>query len=239
MKHFDFLKKIFLFSFFGFTAISASAQLNYILAAGDAISSATPITSVDGITLNYSPEGTFTAASKKANDADADFVAYTPGNSISGAFIIGSGIAPTGCYYKFDVAKNGLLEVGICLNASKSLYVIKASDFSVLPISDLTVNLPDQTDKKPQILSDTYQVPIKSYGTVSFNVGSGESYYVLCIASKLGFYGFKFTQVLPTGITPATVKEDSHAPIYNLSGQRVANAAKGVYIQNGKKFIGK
>ena len=237
MKHFDFLKNIFLFSFFGFTAISASAQSSYILAAGDVISSATPITSVDGITLNYSTEGTFASPAKRANDADADFVAYTAGNSISGAFTIGSGIAPTGCYYKFDVTKDGLLEVGICLNANKSLYVVKASDFSVLPISELTVNLPDQTDQKTQTLSDTYQIPIKSYGIISFNVISGESYYVLCTASKLGFYGFKFTPILPSGVAPVTVIEKSNAPIYNLAGQRVANAVKGVYIQNGKKFI--
>ena len=238
MKHFDFLKNIFLFSFFGFTAISASAQSSYILAAGDVISSATPITSVDGITLNYSTEGTFASPAKRANDADADFVAYTAGNSISGAFTIGSGIAPTGCYYKFDVTKDGLLEVGICLNANKSLYVVKASDFSVLAVSDLTANLPDPT-KVAQTLSDTYQVPGKTYGTVSFNVGSGESYYVLCTGSKLGFFGFKFSPVLPTGVTPATVKEDSNAPIYNLAGQRVTNAVKGVYIQNGKNFKGK
>ena len=236
MKHFDFLKKIFLFSFFCFTAISASAQLNYILAAGDVISSATPITSVDGITLNYSTEGTFASPAKRANDADADFVAYTAGNNISGAFTIGSGVAPTGCYYKFDVTKNGILEVGICLNANKSLYVVKASDFSVLAVSDLTANLPDPT-KVAQTLSSTYQVPGKTYGTVSFNVVSGESYYVLCTTSKLGFYGFKFTPILPSGVAPVTVIEKSNAPIYNIAGQRVANALRGVYIQNGKKFI--
>lgn len=47
------------------------------------------------------------------------------------------------------------------------------------------------------------------------------------------------------GFTPATgieaiqtVKAAENAPIYNLNGVRVANAAqKGIYIQNGKKFV--
>lgn len=45
----------------------------------------------------------------------------------------------------------------------------------------------------------------------------------------------------PTGIeTVKTVAPavDANAPIYNLNGVRVANAAqKGIYIQNGKKFV--
>lgn len=42
-----------------------------------------------------------------------------------------------------------------------------------------------------------------------------------------------------TGITDITVEKefDENAPIYNLSGQRVDKNAKGILIQNGKKFI--
>lgn len=44
---------------------------------------------------------------------------------------------------------------------------------------------------------------------------------------------------VPTGITDVTVEKefDENAPIYNLSGQRVDKNAKGILIQNGKKFI--
>lgn len=44
---------------------------------------------------------------------------------------------------------------------------------------------------------------------------------------------------VPTGITDVTVDEafDENAPMYNLSGQRVDKNAKGIVIQNGKKFI--
>lgn len=34
-----------------------------------------------------------------------------------------------------------------------------------------------------------------------------------------------------------TEKEDANAPVYNLAGQRVSKDAKGILIQNGKKFI--
>ena len=38
-------------------------------------------------------------------------------------------------------------------------------------------------------------------------------------------------------VTPSTV--DENAPVYNLAGQRVNKTAKGILIQNGKKFINK
>ena len=41
-----------------------------------------------------------------------------------------------------------------------------------------------------------------------------------------------------TGIDNVTVDElDENAPIYNLAGQRVSKDAKGIVIQNGKKYI--
>lgn len=44
----------------------------------------------------------------------------------------------------------------------------------------------------------------------------------------------------PTGINAVTVKTASeNAPVYNLAGQRVGKNAKGILIQNGKKFIRK
>lgn len=44
---------------------------------------------------------------------------------------------------------------------------------------------------------------------------------------------------LTSGITDITIEKefDENAPIYNLSGQRVDKNAKGILIQNGKKFI--
>ena len=97
--------------------------------------------------------------------------------------------------------------------------------------------------------------------------GSGDDYYVLQNGSSgLGFYKVaaenkiritafrayaKFTYSAPsareffsidfdntTDIQKTkTQLEESNAPIYNLSGQRVGNDYKGVVIQNGKKFV--
>jgi len=42
----------------------------------------------------------------------------------------------------------------------------------------------------------------------------------------------------PTGITAVTASEAaSDAPAYNLAGQRVSKTTKGLYIQNGKKYV--
>ncbi len=45
---------------------------------------------------------------------------------------------------------------------------------------------------------------------------------------------FKLTVGEGTGINSINA-EDSKAPVYNVAGQRVSKAQKGVYIQNGKK----
>ena len=43
---------------------------------------------------------------------------------------------------------------------------------------------------------------------------------------------------IPSGINNVTVDElDENAPVYNLAGQRVSKDAKGIVIQNGKKYI--
>lgn len=41
----------------------------------------------------------------------------------------------------------------------------------------------------------------------------------------------------PAGVTTLNNDAKANGPIYNLAGQRVEKALKGVYIQNGKKFI--
>ncbi len=48
----------------------------------------------------------------------------------------------------------------------------------------------------------------------------------------------EYAESISTSITEAkAVEGDANAPIYNLAGQRVSKAEKGIYIQNGKKFI--
>ena len=48
----------------------------------------------------------------------------------------------------------------------------------------------------------------------------------------------EYAENISTGISEAKVVEaDANAPVYNLAGQRVSKAVKGIYIQNGKKFV--
>ena len=43
----------------------------------------------------------------------------------------------------------------------------------------------------------------------------------------------------PTGISNITTSEADNAPAYNLAGQKVNAAYKGIVIKNGKKMIKK
>ena len=104
------------------------------------------------------------------------------------------------------------------------------------------------------IYTDTYKyVPQNSY--VLQNGTSGLGFYKVADADKIKITSFRayatFTYAAGsrdfldidfngdiTGIKDVkTQLEDSNAPIYNLSGQRVGNDYKGVVIQNGKKFV--
>lgn len=95
------------------------------------------------------------------------------------------------------------------------------------------------------------------------NVDASKAAYILGSSTAgVGFYKLNSTDrtikggrayyVAPTGEAPAylfngattgidaikAALNDVHAPIYDLSGRKVANAVKGgVYIKNGKKFI--
>jgi hypothetical protein len=42
-----------------------------------------------------------------------------------------------------------------------------------------------------------------------------------------------------SGIQTITINPHTDDTIYNLQGQRVARPQKGIYLRNGKKFIGK
>ena len=39
-----------------------------------------------------------------------------------------------------------------------------------------------------------------------------------------------------TGITATETLNNANAPIYDLSGRRVANPVKGIYVKGGKKI---
>jgi len=113
----------------------------------------------------------------------------------------------------------------------------------------------------------TFEDPDKKYGTVNgaavFPVLAGVHYYVFATGSKLTGGPFVWTKEKPTqvafvddteegskvydligtytglGVEGVAAEEDANAPIYNMMGVRVNADAKGILIQNGKKFIRK
>lgn len=88
-------------------------------------------------------------------------------------------------------------------------------------------------------------------GVIAFPVyKDAATYFVNACGSKITCNGFVFVPGATTignisfagtdtGINGITVDgaDNANAPVYNLAGQRVSKDAKGILIQNGKKFI--
>lgn len=79
-------------------------------------------------------------------------------------------------------------------------------------ITDYTYNLPSDVGQESQTLG-TYDkdakttvdncLTIKSNGTVTFNVKAGNTYYLMALGSKIGFFGFKYSVNEKVSITEA------------------------------------
>ncbi|MBQ7527324.1 MAG: hypothetical protein IJT11_06325 [Bacteroidaceae bacterium] len=72
-----------------------------------------------------------------------------------------------------------------------------------------------------------YTLPVKS-----ISIGNGAFKTASIASSKTAEFKVKVTQ--PTGIIKVNA-DDPNAPVYNVAGQRVSKAQKGIFIQNGKK----
>lgn len=78
-----------------------------------------------------------------------------------------------------------------------------------------------------------------TYAALPYEVEPGNTYFFWVSGSKIMLCGITF-EVSSTGISNITTDtESANAPVYNLAGQRVSKDAKGILIQNGKKFINK
>lgn len=111
----------------------------------------------------------------------------------------------------------------------------------------------------PYLVAGLESAPGEGTGFVTFNVLEGNDYYFSALGSKCACAGFIFTEseeepvvtfcatdelpevVFATGAAVESVATaaDENAPIYNMMGVRVNSDAKGILIQNGKKFIRK
>ncbi len=154
-------------------------------------------------------------------------VSYNPDNKL---------VPTVGAYYIIKAKAAGKVLAGVVVNADKSLYVVKASDKECLPASAITCTT-DGEEGKVLDLDESFKLSEKLTGTIEFDVVAGESYYVFCTGSKIGFFGYVFTPSTETGINSINAETTTEAPAYNLAGQKVGKNFKGIMIQNGKKVV--
>ena len=174
-----------------------------------------------------------------------------------------AGLPKNGTYVTLSSKVVGMMKVTVWINkGSRDVYVVKGSDAKALALgTDVIVSgyingqnndvtegpladyprLQDNIAPKGTEGSDAYVVGAGNqafWGYLTFIAQPNETYYIFNKNTQIGFGGFEFNAGV-TGIDGVTVNAgvDANAPIYNLAGQRVSKDAKGILIQNGRKFI--
>ncbi len=174
----------------------------------------------------------------------------------------GCGLLPVhGTYVEFTVKADGSIKMGVFVNkGNHSTYIVDEDTKAHIAANDIkvafyyqnngftfddngtTVDMVTGTMPEDFIIQHTngYTQNRQALGYMTFPVKAGKKYMVFNPKSQIGLYGFKFTAGgEQTGISDITANTgvDANAPIYNLAGQRVNKDAKGILIQNGRKFI--
>lgn len=204
------MKNLFTFIVALFMATSVHAQGTYAVATGEQFIPGYKISKVPNITAYYMAKDgdVFNAGKKTANWADSDFEYYASIKTGDAAKFDGK-TEPTGAYLKFEPKNDGTIIVGIQIDKFKELCLV-GSGFA--RITDYTYNLPSDVGQESQTLG-TYDkdakttvdncLTIKSNGTVTFNVKAGNTYYLMALGSKIGFFGFKYSVNEKVSITEA------------------------------------
>ena len=119
---------------------------------------------------------------------------------------------------------------------------------NLVRIQDVTVYYEETTNEDG---SKTYQnwydssnkyVQFYDKWKIGYELQDGETYTFTGIMVLYGEQPEMYVTVDPTNagataISNVNAEQNANAPIYNMAGQRVSNAVKGVFIQNGKKFV--
>lgn len=196
------MKNLFTFIVALFMATSVYAQGTYAVANGEQFTPDYKISKVPNITVYYMANAgnVFNAGKSAVNYADSEFKFYAVVNSkvAADAANYDGKSEPTGAYLKFEPKNDGTIIVGIQIDKFKELCLV-GSDFA--RITDYTYNLPSAAGQESQKLG-TYDkdakttvdncLQAKSNGTVTLNVKAGNTYYLMALGSKIGFFGFKY-----------------------------------------------
>ena len=149
----------------------------YALQEGDTFASGTTV-EVKGaddevlatITYGEAVEGAADFKAAKTDNQVMGYTAFTEGNGVNGN-------KTGGTFYTIVPVYDGIITVAVVLNANKAFYV--------------------EEDGTPLEVFNGYTVPEKYYGTFTFNVKADKSYKFYCTGSKLGFYGFDYSYIMP------------------------------------------
>lgn len=207
------MKNLFTFIVALFMATSVYAQGTYAVVNGETFTPGYKISKVPNITAYYMANAgnVFNAGKSAVNYADSEFKFYAVVNSkvAADAANYDGKSEPTGAYLKFEPTNDGTIIVGIQIDKFKELCLV-GSDFA--RITDYTYNLPSAAGQESQTLG-TYDkdknttvdncLKLKSNGTVTFNVKAGNTYYLMALGSKIGFFGFKYSVNEKVTITDA------------------------------------
>lgn len=235
------MKKLFTLLFLAMSVVCAKAQDGqYIVTADLEIDPSQDALADDNFYI-WITFGDDTYSASTSSSLPSPYEAFLSGTTNPSLYSSDYPIGASGCYYSVSAYEEGTLELGIVLNASKSLRIV---DWYTGEYVDYQVFDSDGNEVE---VSEDGQVSSKVYGTVVFDVELYGMYDVYAKGSKLGFAGFQFwlpsseedtDDEITDGI--ATIKsETEESPIYNLSGQKVDSAYKGVVIKNGKKTVQK
>lgn len=168
------------------------------------------------------------------------------------------GLPVSGLYYEFNSKAEGTLVLGVWINkGNRKLFVVdKETQKALTPNVDYTLGgYENGVNKEDGSKEYNMSIPTKGtegddlyiwgnkggsqaiWGWLQIPMKANQTYMVFLHSAQLGLSDVEF-EAGTSGVSEITSSEiNADAPIYNLAGQRVSKNAKGILIQNGKKFI--
>ena len=168
----------------------------------------------------------------------------------------------SGLYYKFTTKADGALKVGIWANkGNRTTFLVDSETKQATPyLVEGYINGQNGEDGKKKWLSNDEIKAIHDasgnagnpwiigagnqpfWGNVIIDAKAGKTYWLFQGNSQIGFQQYTFypgksKEDVTSVETIKTFAENVNGACYNLAGQKVDSAYKGVVIQNGKKIV--
>ena len=173
-----------------------------------------------------------------------------PGEPYNTPYTAESTTAPSkGAYTEITVKTAGDLRIGVRIpkaGKNRKVFFVKKSDGTKLAIDKYSASGFDNNNTlefKTYTTTADYivapEVNNQFLGYIDVTLPANETYIMFSPDTQIGIYGFYFAPSGGSGISNVKASENVEAPVFNLAGQKVSKDAKGVLIQNGKKFVNK